>query len=459
MLHNKIFDSARSEDLVLHCTKVNISQVAEGGIKLSGHGALKINSVGTVYLEFICTEADGVPRHSLFGERFPEDPFDSSQKLLLSAETISGDVFTSAGFTLDIRNNFSGLPLLLYVFLYEIEMSSEEKVYRENENFLYFEFREKSLIPKNRSNSVISSLGSESHSWNQTVLEFDDLKVSIVEHESHVEVSASGSFDIDAMYDSIVFYIGMTSGCMPQAYGLVKRVGEKQSTIVRSINNTYRLKNIPGPIPQNVSIDGKIEVDSHFKILSNIYEVRNNRGVYFESAFSQWKRVWHGYNSQDNIAMLSLAVSIEGLLNDIFIPSLKDGACDPEFDEVKLKIIQELSGLDIDGQHMRSIVGFVEKWGNIHAPKALTLLVEKGLISEAEKKAWEKIRHSSAHPKFIEQSDARLIKNHERMARCLNLFYSLVLNVFGYDGAQYEFGEPRKPDIVLRPYVSVLGNA
>jgi len=71
MLHNKIFDSARSEDLVLHCTKVNIGQVAEGGIKLSGHGALKINSVGTVYLEFICTEADGVPRHSLFGERFP----------------------------------------------------------------------------------------------------------------------------------------------------------------------------------------------------------------------------------------------------------------------------------------------------------------------------------------------------------------------------------------------------
>jgi hypothetical protein len=393
----------------------------------------------------------------LFGESYPDDPFDSSKKLNLEVEEIGGYAFIASGFSLNIRNNLHGLPLLIHVYLYEIEQISEIKDYRSAENYLYFEFCEKSLVPKNKSNSVISSLGDESHSRNQTLLEFDGASVSIIVHEGYCEVAASGSFEMEKMYDSLVFYIGLTSGCLPQCYGMVKRKGESQSTFIRGVQNSYRLISIPGPMPENVSIGGKISYESHYDILKKIYSVNIENPLYFDSAYAQWKRVWHGYKSQDSIAMLSLSVSVEGLLNDIFAPRLKEDSLDPEFDGAKVKIIEKISELEIDIKHKESISGFVAKWGNIHAPKALSILVEKGLISDKEKKAWEKIRHSSAHPTFIEQSDARMQKDHDRMAKCLNLFYRLVLNIFEYSGAQYEYGEPRKPDVVVRPYLNVLG--
>lgn len=458
MLHNRLFESARTGELVLHCTKVVISQDSGKGFKLSGHGTIKINSVGTVYLEFVCIESDGISRGELFHNPLPADPYDSSQKLKLEVETINGDKFISSGFSLNVKNNFHGLPLLIYVLLYDIEHVSDVVESKAADNYLYFEFREKSLVPKNKSNSLISSLGSESHSWNQTVLEFDGVNISIVVHEDYCEVAASGSFDVEKMYESLTFYIGLTSGCMPQCYGIVKRIGAKQHTYIRGVHNSYKRISVPGPMPEHVSIDGKINNESHHEILKNMYAVSISSPLYFDSAYAQWKRVWHGYNSQDNIAMLSLSVSVEGLLNDIFLPRLKEGAYDDAFNKTKIEVAEKVSCLEIDPKHLESIVKFVERWGNIHAPKALSILVDKGLISEEERKAWEKIRNSSAHPTFIEQSDARQIKDHERMARCLNLFYRLVLNVFEYSGAQYEYGEPRKANVVVRPYVNIVGS-
>lgn len=457
MLHRSFFDAARRGDLTLHCTKATVTQKLGDELKLSGHGTIKINAAGTIYLEFVCTQADGISRQNLFNSHYPEDPFDSSKKLKLEIETIGGGIFTSSGFSLDIKNNFTGTPLLLYIFLHEIEQTSEDTL-NSTGSYLYFEFCEKSLVPKNKTNSTISSLGSESYNWNQTILEFDKSKISIVEHDDYVEVAASGEFEIDKMYDSLTFYIGLTSGCMPQPYALMKRSGKNESAIIRTTNNSYKRKNIPAPIPQNVSIDGKVDTESHYKILENILAACHSRPIQFESTHTQWKRVWHGYNSQNNIAMLSLAVSIEGLLNDIFIPKIKQIHDNQDFEITKNEIIKKISKLEIEEKHKDSINKSIERWGNIHAPKALSILAEAELISETEKKAWEKIRHSSAHPTFIEQSDARQVKEFERMAQCLNLFYRLALNVFGYSGAQYEFGEPRNPSIVIRPYIDILMN-
>ena len=51
----------RTGDLVLHCVQVEVFQQMDNGLKMSGHGTIKINSVGTIYMEFICTTSERVP--------------------------------------------------------------------------------------------------------------------------------------------------------------------------------------------------------------------------------------------------------------------------------------------------------------------------------------------------------------------------------------------------------------
>ena len=91
MIHSdKLIEAMHEGKLDLHCVEVAIKQNFEGGLDLKGYGILKVNQVGTIYLEFICTTAGKIPVQSFYST-FPEDPFDASQKLYLEAVTLDGD--------------------------------------------------------------------------------------------------------------------------------------------------------------------------------------------------------------------------------------------------------------------------------------------------------------------------------------------------------------------------------
>ena len=58
----KVSPLIRSSELVIHCINVKIWQEKPSGIQLSGHGAIKINPTGCLYLEFICLENENLFR-------------------------------------------------------------------------------------------------------------------------------------------------------------------------------------------------------------------------------------------------------------------------------------------------------------------------------------------------------------------------------------------------------------
>ena len=66
MLSNELIKQIRTGELILHCVEVEIFQKVDNGLKMLGHGTIKINSVGTIYLEFICTHSENVP-HAFLG--------------------------------------------------------------------------------------------------------------------------------------------------------------------------------------------------------------------------------------------------------------------------------------------------------------------------------------------------------------------------------------------------------
>jgi len=450
---DKFIDAMHQGKLDLHCIEVSISQKFETGLNLKGYGILKVNKAGTIYLEFICKEASKMPVKSFY-TAFPEDPFDSSQKLYLEAMTLDGESIYAEEFSLRVNFFTQQPPYKLHVFLHEIYFLYPTEYLENTENYLYFELLEKAMIPANKMNTVNTSYGEESTFWNEAEIDIGDAKVAIIDKKDRVVVQATGVFDEDDFYKTLLFYLGLSAGIMPQPYCIIRRNGSNTALHLKSTNKAFNNKRIPAPFPAASS--GHNWPNYHYNILKEMNAVNRNSPIRFDSSYSQWMRVWHAFNSENSIAILTLGVAIEGLLNDIFIPALELIEPNNEFEDIKAKLITELGRIEADAEHKKALVKHVERWGNIHAGKALSLLVEKGLVPNSEKIAWGDLRNAAAHPKFKENSEARQEKEHKRMSFCLNLFYRLILNVFSFEGAVFEFGKVRDAKLIKRSYVNVL---
>lgn len=456
MAAEKLIDSMRDGKLGLHCISVTITQKCQGGILLKGYGFLKTNKVGTIYLEFICLEAKSKSGSTVTGfhESFPDKPFDQSQKLYLEAKSLGGDHIYAEEFSLRISVFNREAPYRLHIFLHEIYIIESLKRVGDSKNYMFFEFMENPCIPTNKMNSESSSYGEESHSWNESEMQVEDAKITVVKRDDRVEVRATGNFDADELYQSLLFYFGLSSGSLPQPYCLIKHIDSEVVLYFKTIRTGLRGKTIPAPITDAAFGEGFPEC--HYAILSSMLKVKRKSPLRFDSAYSQWQRVWHSFQSENNIAILSLGVAVEGLLNDVFIPELKRATVDRELEESKISLINELGKLEIRPDHKQTLISSVQRWGNMHSAKALNILVEKGLVLQGEKKAWGDLRNSAAHPVFKENNEASELKVRERISNTLTLFYRLVLNIFDYDGPMYEFRVYTKPEFVKRRYVQVL---
>ncbi|NMX57127.1 hypothetical protein [Pseudomonas sp. WS 5146] len=456
MLLDKSFAIARSGEIIIQCIEARIYQKNDSGLRMDGHGVIRINSVGSLYMEFVCLKSENIPFH-FGGSDFPKDLFDPKQELFFECVSLDGEKIEANGFSLSIKEFDTHRPFRFLVFFSEIYKHAHFNHPNQQNSYLYFEINEPSRVPKNKGNTTTSTLGTESWSLNQTVLKGEEFGLSIVDHKGYVEVYANGDFDVDSLFLALTFYIGFTSGTSPQAYAMTKRSGTVLTHYIRSIRNSVKHQTIPHPIPENVIIDGALDFRNNYELFFNIWYVLNNHHVYFESIYAQWKRVFAAFNTESALSNLTISTSVEGVLIDIFMPKLAEEARDEAYEKEKLDIIEKLKGLDIAPAKLNTIIKHVAGWGNLYAAKALGMLVEKNLISTAEKKAWEKLRHSAAHPKFTPSTTERQIKEHHRVASCINLFNKLVLNVYSYSGPQFEFGEVRKPRIIMHDMVDILG--
>ena len=82
---------------------------------------------------------------------------------------------------------------------------------------------------------------------------------------------------------------------------------------------------------------------------------------------------------------------------------------------------------------------------------------QKGIVSKEEIKAHSKIRNSSAHPKSVEDTVPRLIREHKHVGMCFNLIYGLMLNILNYEGGQFSYGSGFEAKFILRCANDVLG--
>lgn len=450
----------RDCNLEWHCSEVVLSQpLISDGYKLSGYGIVKSQVNGGLYLEFICLKSN---KRLKFGSSIPEDGLEEAQSLVMNAKTIDGVELISEKLSVEtsLQEMLTDFPKLFRIGLKEVSFC--ESVEQEDENsrsYLYFEFNENVSIPFNKNNTVESSLGSRSSEWNQADIEFNDIKIKIIKHNEYMQASASGiSLDTVKIRDAIAFYLGFSSGVLVQPYYEHQQDSSISIRTIRSIDRKKIKRDIPPPIHGSLKTQNEYPLDPHYELLENIYDVSINNPDYFESTYSQWKRIWHSFFSNDiSVPMLTISIAVEGILNDIFIPELSERLMDKDFENEKENIVKIISHVEgVSDAHLRTITQFVERWGNIRSKKALQHMVEIGLLEKKQLNCWEKLRNSSAHPKLVVQDEQRKRKNIKRTVICLGLFYRLTLNVYSYKGPQYSYEKAQDNELTIKDYIDVL---
>lgn len=450
MYLNKLFEAAEDGTLTIHCPKIQIFQRKTPGLNLCGYGTIRINNPGTIHLEFICTNAENI-KHQSVDVQYPEDPFDPEQALFLEAESLEGKILKSENFNLHKRTFLFSPPELLHLFLHEIYFETVE-CQPESPSYIYFEYKERLSIPKNKKNTITYSNGGESQAWNQADIQTEDWNVSVVDEKTKVTVRAWGEFITSEMEDALLFYLGFTAGSIPQPYAMITRTGTHSRTTIRTINKKYRNYEFPQPFPE-LTDQGHT---THHALLKEIFRVAKTNKTYFSTIKTQWVRLWHAFNSENSVATLTLGVAIEAILNDIFTPTLTQQNTDSAFESKKLELIKKIEKLEVDKDQIKYLSDTIKNWGKLTPRKALLKLSELKVINKNQIQDWQNLRNSAAHPRHIDNLEERQSKDYRRLAECINLFYRLSLNVFSYNGPCYEFGGPGEHTLKSYPYVNVL---
>ncbi|KHN51224.1 hypothetical protein [Pectobacterium fontis] len=387
-LNRKTIDSILNSKLELHCLSVRIWQNIPDGLELSGHGVIRQNKYGTLYLEFICTKSQYTIKNG-FLQKYPSDSLNPLEKLFAEFISLEGMKFTAEGFSIELNIFDCNSTHILYTKLPFITFV-ENRLSDSRDDYLYYEFAESLHIPANISNrKTSSSTESESYSWNETFIELNEFKVRINNEEKFRMVRVTGNFDPDDLYDCINFYVGFSGGVFPQPYVVIKNKDDKIVSTIKSINNQNTHKRSSNPIPEQVINDmgKKYEVEHSYELFKKIHEVHQKKRDYFNSIYSQWVQVWYGFQTKNSITELVLSVAIEGILNDIYIPAFKKNRIDNKLISDIEKIKSFIKEINVSENHKQRLISSVSYWKNITVSKALDVLITEGVIDVGDKKS------------------------------------------------------------------------
>ena len=257
-----------------------------------------------------------------------------------------------------------------------------------------------------------------------------------------------GDFERNEIYDCLLFYIGFSSGSLLQPYLVSHRIGKDSTTAINSIYNLRKNQYSPIPLPPSVGSQQYRDSKYHYQLFTNIFQTYSTKPNYFKSINSQWSRVWHSFQSTEDIMTLTLSTSIEGLLNDIFIPELKSQD-DNEERQLEIKEIKKsLSTLEIKNEDIVIIMNSLAHSIKLTASKALNEFVEKKVISRDEKKQWTKLRNASAHPKISHKSASDALAEDSMIRSCINIFHLIIFNALNYSGPIYDLSSSNEVRVI-----------
>lgn len=449
ILTKEKLESIRKKDFKIHCLKVKIWQ--NNGLSMEGHGTININKKGTLYVEFICTKNNiniNENNYDTLTPSFPLDNYNDEEKLHAEFTSLDGDIFQTEGFSLKVfLLHVNTNQIITFALSYIINMERSECEFKRD--FMHYEFFESVDIHHNVMNKATSTQGEESMSWDETKIELDNFTTRIINEKSYTSVKVLGDFKHAVIMDCLNFYIGFSCGILPQPYLIITHSGMEKTIKIVSINNELSRKRSSNPIPSSVMLNNKADGEHSFNLFKKILDLRLNEFKRFNTLRAQWKRVWEGFTSSQEICELVLSVAVEGILNDIFIPIFNENRQDVLLNNKIESIKKEIDKLNLSLNDLSKLKSSVSYWKTITAAKALDILMKEGVINENDKKTWQKVRNDAAHPKIREVNADLMKRKRDELIKCIDIFHKLSLNVIGYSGPLIIFSENKREAIYI----------
>jgi hypothetical protein len=431
-----------------------ISQREKINFKIQGHGVLKMNKVGTIYLDLVCTICEGFER-KYRDSYFPQFENGSINSLEMRGTLLGGQKIRASDFGFETGMFWEHTHNLLCIFLDKITIERVDSSPLIKSPSLYLEVPHKLSIPKNKRNDYSLANGTKGSIWNEAKFHCNKAEVNIVMNEKYSAITIKGEFSQDRIIDSLFMYIGLTCGLYFQPFYSFYGDENHSYYVIYSINKKINSIRSVQSIPEVVSGGRSSNNEENYSLLSIIYNLMTEEPDAFETIYLHWQRFHETHNADILTQLIVITTAIEALINIIYKPKLASKVIkhDLGFDNKKKDIIKQLSTLDIAEEHLDILQGNVNNWGEKFTVKSgLNFFVKHEFIRKKQMKSWEKLRNTVVHlnnKRSHKWDEQQFLKDHTLMVDCYDIFFTLILDSLGYEGQRRFFSE----DNVVKPNV------
>ena len=445
----------RERTLIIDCVTMEITQPSTG-LKISGHGQIKINKTGCLYIEMIYTSVQNTPRATAFYEKIPADSIDSGQTLRLSAKDLDETEYTSESFSITSPAFGWRDSGKIQTILKSISFTPRGFP-GQNPNLTHFEFSEHFTPPCNEISETKTDYG-ESISRNKISINTTEFNARflIKGKYSIASIETTEPFDTEKLLHCLRLYVGLSDGSYIQPYFIKSSKKGVGRATIQSINNSLSRHRYSNPLPGYINIQGKAGYEHHHEMLISIIKSCVHDRKTFNSIYNNWTKAWHAGTSSNLIASLGLTTAIEGILNDIYIHKIKEAKSNDQktamLDKTK-RFIKEASDLDEDAK--RYILNSIPYMTNITPKTALSALEEDGFLPSNSAKTWSKLRNYCAHPKSTREENPSFDKNSvSEFITCINTLNTLIFGALRHNGYinTFELGDSNTKPSPELPY-------
>jgi hypothetical protein len=317
-------------------------------------------------------------------------------------------------------------------------MATEGQPDREGKDWVWLYFAERIDTPANvntittiqESDQELPRKGFERNVW---AIASGDLQIRVRRGDAGFEVNALGEkggirAGLDTrLEEALWFSLGQ-----PLTADVVQyRLGDRSGVIVHSRGRSERLPTAVAPYSTGMVDSAQVLADILCKYLEYVRQYGEQR---FHPLSVLIRRQLRARGGTIEERALALSVAIEGVLHHGF-----ESIGEPE--AIILNAVSKLEALLED--HLKSSVlkdrveGFLRAVARPNPRTALRTLAARGVVTDQQVDAWERLRHVAAHGKEHELPFRELYQMSQHL---MVLLHALVFDLIGYRGPYTDYG-------------------
>ncbi len=441
----KIFESLDENNLTIDCKEMklfSISTISEK-VQYVGPGSITQSGDGYFLVKMYC-QGNIAPAKvlALFQNTKPGKIIEDEHYYILEADDLMGNHWTSDWL---LPRFLSGMDFNGYIVEAHCRKLSTQDVltFEPHANSVQIVYRGDISVPCNTPTKTETHVGERLHcqSANLNVASFE---------------AAGFEFEIFKEPNCLRLYVMAAS--KPIHLGTVARISEalqlilgrtlswsvveitEQRTLtihVSAAKRNEKRSRVGPPIASGI-VDREGNVWTLFsKYLRYVLEYED---VSWHPLFRWIHSVFKSGEASIEAEGLTLSVSIEGLLKQIF---LKKTLPNEDFEQKRSEALRIICNSAMDKDFKIRFNGFIGNMKAIQPKDRLYALRASGVIENKPVNSWNELRNPSAHGELVEEKDLQMYL--DRCASALVLFYHLIFLTIGYTGNYTDYSSHGYP--------------